>query len=225
MNKFLNLKMYTKRQNSRKFLQSFLLRPFLKILLKIEIRDFSERKYLCEKRPIIIVANHSSHLDTPLVFAGLEKNFAGKIATAAAKDYFFRGGVKEKFARSFFNVFPIERQKSSRENSVRGLSKKIVQAKIPLLIFPEGTRSKTGEIGEFHTGIFRTAIQENAVILPIAILGAREVLPKGKSFLKMKFRGKICVTIGEILTAEKTDSPEKLAEKTRAIIAQNLAKK
>jgi len=52
-----------------------------------------------------------------------------------------------------------------------------------ILFFPEGIRSKTGELAEFHSGAFKLAIKKGVAILPIAINGTANAIPKGKLIL------------------------------------------
>jgi len=62
-----------------------------------------------------------------------------------------------------------------------------------VLFFPEGTRSKTGKIGEFQNGAFKLAIQQKRPILPIAITGTRDAIPKGSWLFKREVFGKLTV--------------------------------
>lgn len=64
---------------------------------------------------------------------------------------------------------------------------------ISVVFFPEGTRSKTGKIGEFQNGAFKLAIQKKKPILPIAINGTRDAIPKGSWFFKTKVMGTLTV--------------------------------
>jgi len=62
-----------------------------------------------------------------------------------------------------------------------------------VVFFPEGTRSGNGKIGKFQSGAFKLAIQEKRPILPIAIDGTREAIPKGSWIFKTKVKGKLIV--------------------------------
>lgn len=64
---------------------------------------------------------------------------------------------------------------------------------ISVVFFPEGTRSKTGKIGKFQNGAFKLAIQEKKPILPIAINGTREAIPRGSWFFKTKVKSKLTI--------------------------------
>jgi len=62
-----------------------------------------------------------------------------------------------------------------------------------VLFFPEGTRSETGKIGKFQNGAFKLAIQQKRPILPIAINGTKEAIPKGSWVFKRKVCGRLTV--------------------------------
>ena len=62
-----------------------------------------------------------------------------------------------------------------------------------VLFFPEGARSKTGNMDKFQNGAFKLAIQEKKPILPIVISGTKEAIPKGSWLFKTKVKGKLVV--------------------------------
>lgn len=64
---------------------------------------------------------------------------------------------------------------------------------VSVVFFPEGTRSETGKIGKFQSGAFKLAIREKKPILPIAIDGTREAIPRGSWIFKRKVYGKLTV--------------------------------
>ncbi len=64
---------------------------------------------------------------------------------------------------------------------------------ISVVFFPEGTRSEAGEIDEFQNGAFKLAIQEKKPILPVAIEGTSEAIPKGSWIFKTKVMGRLTV--------------------------------
>ncbi|MFW8745487.1 lysophospholipid acyltransferase family protein, partial [Mesorhizobium japonicum] len=90
------------------------------------------------------VANHSSHLDTPLIFGSLPKKMSRYLAAGAAADYFFDVWWRRGLTALFFNGFPVDR---SGVHPRRVRAKDLLNAKVPIMVFPEGTRSKDLTLG------------------------------------------------------------------------------
>jgi long-chain acyl-CoA synthetase len=151
--------------------------------------------------PYIVAANHSSHLDAPAIMAAIEHargpEAARRLHVLGASDYFFDTALKRWFFSTFLNVVPIERE----ETSLAGLKmvKRILSSGESALIFPEGTRSRTGEIDAFKPGLGLLARELEVPIVPVRIEGTHPALPVGKVVPR---RGKIVVTFGEPLTME-----------------------
>lgn len=151
----------------------------------------------------IVAPNHSSHLDTGLVKKALGD--AGKnLAALAAKDYFFNNKLKRTFFENFTNLVPMEREGSIHESLK--LAVQTLQKGFNLLIFPEGTRSTTGQISDFKSSLGYLALRAKRGILPMHLSGTFEAMPKGANFPKKK---KVKAVIGPFLSYE---SLEKLVE-------------
>ena len=90
-----------------------------------------------------------------------------------------------------------------------------------VVIFPEGTRSRDGQLGPFKKGGFHLAINSGADVVPVAIRGTREVMPRG-SFLI--YAGTVDIEIGEPISTAGlgADDRQALLDKTRARVAQML---
>ena len=127
--------------------------------------------------PAIIIANHSSHFDTPVVLSALPGRMRAKTAVGAAADRFYRRGKRTWWFSLFFNTFPIVRGGGSatldyaRELLGRGWS---------VVIFPEGTRSQSGDVQRFRHGVSLLAMQANVPVVPVYTEGLRNVMPKGE---------------------------------------------
>src|SRR6187551_3860772 len=99
--------------------------------------------------PYVAVSNHTSHLDAPLIIGALPRKLSRYVAAGAAADYFFDVWWRRGLTALFFNAFPVDRS-GSNPRSVS--AKSLLERGVPLLVFPEGTRSKTGEMGRFKPG-------------------------------------------------------------------------
>jgi 1-acyl-sn-glycerol-3-phosphate acyltransferase len=146
---------------------------------------FTHTERLDPRASYIFIANHQSLADI-LVLFGLNRNFRW-----VAKDFVFRtpilGAVLSlnEYVRMPKTVGGIRTaMKTCRQLLARGIS---------LFIFPEGTRSGTGEIQKFYAGAFKLSVETGVPIVPIVIDGTRSVLPKGS--LLFRFGGEVQVRV------------------------------
>ncbi|MCC6747757.1 MAG: AMP-binding protein [Deltaproteobacteria bacterium] len=144
----------------------------------------------------ILAPNHCSHLDI-----GLAKFAIGEagdsLCALAASDYFFDQRYKRAYFENFTNLVPMDRSGSLRKSLKRALQ--LVEHGYNLLIFPEGTRSPTGELGEFKASLGYLALHGKVGILPMHIWGTFDVFPKGAVWLKGR---KVGATIAQFMPHE-----------------------
>jgi 1-acyl-sn-glycerol-3-phosphate acyltransferase len=128
-----------------------------------------------EYKPAILVGSHESHLDPFFYGAACHR----RIRYMSKLDNF-----KTPLVKTLFNN--LGAFKVDRENPDRGWekAKEIIRGGECVGIFPEGTRSRDGELGEFKTGAVRLAIEMQVPIVPMAIVGSRNALPKGNLLMK-----------------------------------------
>ena len=150
------------------------------------------------KDPFIVVANHSSHLDAPLITGALPRARARYLAAGAAADYFFDVAWRRAATALFFNAFPVDR---TGQGSRSGLAKELLGRGVPLLIFPQGGRSKDGTIGPFKPGAAVLSMTVGAPCVPVAIVGAADAMPPGRNW-PIPGRPPIVVVFGDPMTAE-----------------------
>ena len=129
------------------------------------------------KDPAVVIANHSSHMDAPVVLSTLPGPIASRLAIAAAADKFYASRRKFSWRYSLFlNTFPVHRGGGVKQLEYplallrRGWS---------VLIFPEGARSRSGHVARFRSGPSILAMQAGVPVIPIYIEGLRDILPKG----------------------------------------------
>jgi len=126
--------------------------------------------------PLLVIANHTSHFDTVIVLYTLPRKIWDRTAIVAAADRMFRERIKGMLHSLRYNAFPITRG-GGRE--ALAYSQWLLHNGWSLLIFPEGKRSRTGELLPFHGGPAILAVQQNVPVLPIYIEGAGRILPPG----------------------------------------------
>ncbi len=152
--------------------------------------------------PFVVVGNHSSHLDAPLIMGALPHRLSRYVAAGAAADYFFDVWWRKGLTSLFFNAFPVDR---TGLRGRRGLATDLLDDGVPLLLFPEGTRSRTGEMGNFKPGAAALCISRDVPCLPVAIVGASAAMPYGKNWPE-RGRKPIWVTFGDPMRAEDGES-------------------
>ncbi len=101
-----------------------------------------------------------------------------RLAALAARDYFFSTPLRRAYFGNFTKLIPMDRQ-GSLKASLR-LAGNALTDGLHLLIFPEGTRSPDGTLGEFKPTLGYLALPPGVDVLPAAILGTYEALPKGR---------------------------------------------
>jgi long-chain acyl-CoA synthetase len=141
----------------------------------------------------IVAANHSSHLDMGLTKMALGE--AGKdMVVLAAADYFFDTKYKRAVMENFTNLVPMERTGSLRQSLRHAMS--FLNRGYNALIFPEGTRSVTGEMADFKPVIGYLALHTRVGILPVYLHGTYDAMPKGSNLIKNR---KVGARIGRYL--------------------------
>jgi long-chain acyl-CoA synthetase len=147
----------------------------------------------------IVAANHSSHLDMGLTKMALGD--AGKeLVALAAADYFFDTKYKRAYMENFTNLVPMERSGSLRQSLRHARS--FLDRGYNALIFPEGTRSMTGQMADFKPVIGYLALASRVGILPVYLVGTYEAFPKGSTILKSRDVG---ARIGRFLPYEELE--------------------
>ena len=162
------------------------LRSFSALIIRSLLRihnhfEIVGHENLRTNRSLVIVANHCSHLDTLCLLAALPLRKLHRAFPLAASDYFFQSVPRLWAAAILVNALPFARQARVRKSL--SLCRELLA--IPgtiLIIFPEGTRSTTGEVGEFKSGIGALVAGRDVAVAPCFIEGSFQAWPKGKRF-------------------------------------------
>ncbi len=136
----------------------------------------SGRAFIPHNRNTIVVANHASHLDMGFVRYALG-TYGEDIISLAAQDYFFEGGFKKAFFENLTNLVAFDR-KGGLRSSLRQAAEVLETGKT-VLLFPEGTRTTTGEVDEFKPFVGYLALTHGIDILPMYLGGTHSSMPKG----------------------------------------------
>jgi 1-acyl-sn-glycerol-3-phosphate acyltransferase len=154
--------------------------PILAIVARVQLRG---RYNVPRRGPYILVANHLSWLDIPLIPAYLP----GKVIYMA-KEELFTGRIG--WLVRFLGAFPVKRGEGDRQ-ALRAADELLKRGKV-LVIFPEGTRSKTRTMAKAHSGMGMIALRAGVPVVPVAIWGSEYVLKK--------FGAPVTISYGEPVT-------------------------
>jgi 1-acyl-sn-glycerol-3-phosphate acyltransferase len=148
--------------------------------LRLELA-WEGRELLPERGPFIVVANHTSHVDTGVLLAALGHRARYTHPTAAA-DYWFRRPAVAWLLSATLGGIPFDRQ---RRNVARALAlpAQVLRNGHALIFYPEGTRSLDGVLQPFRSTVGLLALASAAPIVPAAITGAAKALPKGRMWI------------------------------------------
>lgn len=128
--------------------------------------------------PAILCPNHISFFDSVFttVFAGRQISFVGKAE--------YMDSWKTKYIFPALGMIPIDRSGGSKSEGALLAAEAVLRRGELFGIYPEGTRSRDGMLYKGHTGAARLALKVGCPILPIGIVGTREIQPPGKFFPK-----------------------------------------
>jgi 1-acyl-sn-glycerol-3-phosphate acyltransferase len=166
-------------------------------------RATGREKLTALKGPVILVANHASHLDTPVILSALPRNLRKRTAVAAAADYFYRNRVVASLVSLIFNTVPIERKGGGGMAKNGSDLDKLLDQGWNLLLYPEGTRSRAGVPSRVRRGAAVLAAAHNLAIVPIRVTGTAAAMPPGRMWPKrlhgklLSSRHRIEVSFGE----------------------------
>lgn len=151
------------------------LRAFLHTYNRFDVRG---RENLPAKGSFVEVCNHASHLDALCLLSSLPLRRVHRAFPAAAADYFFSSLPRSFLSVLFVNGLPFDRQSKGAE-SLEVCRQLLARPGNILVLFPEGTRSTSGAIGRFRSGVGRLVAGTPTPVVPCHLSGSHEALPKG----------------------------------------------
>jgi 1-acyl-sn-glycerol-3-phosphate acyltransferase len=189
--------------------------PFMRVV--VEGRRETETD---QRRARILVANHQSLLD-PIMLMSTEPCLSGP-----AKDYLFRWPGLGAFLR-LARFYPSEDAGLGLMEKMRAGVEQAVRQGNSVLFFPEGTRSRSGEMGNFRRGAFRMAVEYGLPIQPVVIEGIHEVLPPGALLVANAKRLDVRIVYLDLIEVERDvgnarSAARALSEHVHSAIADEL---
>lgn len=170
-----------------------LVRPLVVLLLGLSVR---QQQRLPQQGPLVVVANHNSHLDTLVLMSLFPLRCLPHLRPVAAADYFLRHRLLAWFALRIIGIIPIARSGHGQHDPLAGCDEALARGDI-LLLFPEGTRGEPEALAQFKSGIAHLARRHPEIpVIPVFMRGLGRALPKGELILVPMF---VDVCIGEPL--------------------------
>lgn len=163
----------------------------------------------------ILVSNHQSLMDILALF-GIQYQFKW-MAKASLFQIPFLG-----WAMAAAKYIKLYRGQHGSIRETYAQAKRYLREGMPVLIFPEGTRSATNALLPFKSGAFKLAIEMGVPIVPIAISGTRELLQRGSWLVRAKGRVRISILPPIDASRSSAADADQLRDKTRELIARTL---
>ena len=145
----------------------------------------------------IFCSNHCSHMDSGVLMGASGQPFM-KFGMMAAKEYFFANRIRRVTLLLLMNLIPIDR-KTNHVTIIQSLAACrdfMNNGNRNIIIYPEGTRSMSGEMARFKKGPAMIGTELDIPLVPVYISGTYDAMPKGSRFIRP---ARICVKIGEPL--------------------------
>jgi 1-acyl-sn-glycerol-3-phosphate acyltransferase len=152
-----------------------IVRAAMRIYLRFEI---SGSENVRSSKSLVVVANHSSHLDAVCLTAVFPLRRLRHVFSAAASDYFFQTHLRRSIAALFGNAVPFARGASTR-HAMRLCHEVLARSGNILIWFPEGTRSIDGRMQPFRCGVGALVAGRDIDVVPCYLDGTHRAWPKG----------------------------------------------
>ncbi|HBJ37023.1 MAG TPA: 1-acyl-sn-glycerol-3-phosphate acyltransferase [Planctomycetaceae bacterium] len=149
-------------------------------------------EHLPQNAPFVVVANHQSHLDALIVGSALPLRMRDQLCPLAAGDVFFEVPALAAFSAMALNALPVWR-KNCGQQGLKSLRQRLVEEQSLYILFPEGTRTRTGEMGPFLPGVGMMVAGTPVPVVPCYIRGAFQAFPPGSRLPRLT---KIDLTFG-----------------------------
>ncbi|HEY0988562.1 MAG TPA: lysophospholipid acyltransferase family protein, partial [Kofleriaceae bacterium] len=162
-------------------------------------------------RAVVYMSNHQSHLDIPMLYATLPSPTIRMLA----KTELFRIPL---WGRGLRGAEFIEVDRSNHARAVKSIEQaaRLVREGVSIYLAPEGTRSVDGRIGKLKKGGFHLAIGTGAPIVPVAIRGTIDILPRGGRV--MRSGQHVTVQIGRPIDVEGRDLESLMAQVSEFLV-------
>ena len=175
------------------------------------------------KAPVVFVANHSSHMDTPAILRALPGKWRRRTVVAAAADYFYKKRRVACAVSLFFSTIPMARDGRGLDSTTTAHLDRVMRDGWSLVMFAEGTRSRDGSVGKLRSGAAVLAAQHDLPLVPIHVTGTHDVMPVGNYWMKRlpgNERHPIEIRFGAPIEPRGVEHRAEVMERVRAFFEQ-----
>jgi len=175
--------------------------------------------------PVVFVANHASHLDTPSILRALPGRWRRRTAVAAATDYFYACRRDAVLVSLLFGTIPIHRRGGGLGSAAH--LDQLIRSRRSLLFFAEGTRSRDGHVARLRSGAAVLASEYEIPIVPIFVSGTSAAMPRGSRWMAHKHgargsrRHAIEIRFGPPIAAREGEHCSEMMERVRLFLAES----
>jgi 1-acyl-sn-glycerol-3-phosphate acyltransferase len=128
--------------------------------------------------PFVLIANHASHLDALALASAMPRRLCGRVFPVAAGDVFFETPVTSLASAFFLNALPMWRKRCG-PHALAELRARLVGEPCGLILFPEGTRSRDGQMGTFKAGLGMLTAGTAVPVVPCYLRDTFAAYPPG----------------------------------------------
>ena len=195
---------------------ALILRGWMRIYHRMRIEG---REQLPDTGSYILVCNHTSHLDTLCLLCSVPLRKIHRTFPAAAADYFFSSLPRSAVSAILINALPFDRKVNGAE-SLTVCSELLKNDGNVLVIFPEGTRTTTGSMGRFRSGIGRLVVGTDLPVIPCHLSGGVEAWPKGTLFPRPR---RLRLRLGEAQSFGHLDKSSESVQEICRVLEERVA--
>jgi 1-acyl-sn-glycerol-3-phosphate acyltransferase len=204
----------------REFILSAVCRPLIALYARREVDGLANLSGV--DAPVIFVANHCSHMDTPLILRALPYGWRRRTAVAAAADYFYKRRLVARTVSLAFNTVPVERHGERVRHDAVSVLDRLLGEKWSLVVFAEGTRSRSGTVGALQSGAAVLAAHHGLAIVPVFVTGTHETMPVGRRWMRRRHDGRrqvVRVAFGPPIPPRPRDQRREVMDEVRSFFA------
>ena len=203
---------------TRELLLSAVFRPLIALYAKRRVRGHEHLGDL--PGPVLFVANHASHMDTPLLLRALPWRWRRRTAVAAAADYFYGSAMLAHAVSLAFGTVPVERHEAGANGA--SVLEELLDGGWSLVIYAEGTRSRDGTVGRLRAGAALLAAERGLPIVPVHVSGTHATMPVGRGWMRRGrgfSRREVAVAFGPAIHPDPSLHRVEVMEQVRAFLA------